>query len=97
MNRYIVERIKGYLATKPIEKAWLFGSFSRGEENDESDIDLIVEFSEGVKIGLEYFRMIGELEDLCQRKIDLAESDMIDKRVSENINRDKILIYERAS
>lgn len=97
MNSNIIDKIKGYLINKPIEKAWLFGSFSRGEENDESDIDLIVEFSKGVRIGLEYFRIIGELEEICERRVDLAESDMLDKRVEANINKDKILIYERAS
>ena len=97
MNSNIIDKIKDYLINKPIENAWLFGSFSRGEENDESDIDLIVEFSKGVRIGLEYFRIIGELEEICERRVDLAESDMLDKRVEANINKDKILIYERAS
>ena len=97
MNSNIIDKIKDYLINKPIEKAWLFGSFSRGEENDESDIDLIVEFSKGVRIGLEYFRIIGELEEICERRVDLAESDMLDKRVEANINKDKIFIYERAS
>ena len=97
MNSNIIDKIKGYLINKPIEKAWLFGSFSRGEENDESDIDLIVEFSKGVRIGLEYFRIIGELEEICERRVDLAESDMLDKGVEANIHKDKILIYERAS
>ena len=97
MNSKIIDKIKDYLINKPIEKAWLFGSFSRGEENDESDIDLIVEFSKGVRIGLEYFRIIGELEEICERRVDLAESDMLDKRVEANINKDKILRYERAS
>lgn len=97
MNSNIIDKIKDYLINKPIEKAWLFGSFSRGEENDESDIDLIVEFSKGVRIGLEYFRIIGELEEICERRVDLAESDMLDKRVEANVNKDKILIYERAS
>ena len=97
MDRKLIDRIKNYLITKPIEKAWLFGSFSRGEENEESDVDLIVEFSKDVKIGLEYFRMIVELEDICERRVDLAENDMLDERVVDYINKDKVLIYERAS
>ena len=95
MNKPILNKIKDYLKTKPIERAWLFGSFSRGEENEGSDIDLLVEFTEGIKIGLEYFRIIGDLESLCKRKIDLAEETMIDERVIDNINKDKVLIYER--
>ncbi len=41
------------MKTKPILRAWLFGSYSRGEETPESDIDILVDYdrSEG-KISL---------------------------------------------
>ncbi|MDD6112081.1 MAG: nucleotidyltransferase domain-containing protein [Prevotellaceae bacterium] len=32
------------ISTQPIKKAWLFGSFSRGEEISNSDVDILVEF-----------------------------------------------------
>ena len=35
--------IANYFKTQPVLKAWLFGSYSRGEENEDSDIDLRVE------------------------------------------------------
>ena len=46
MNAYtkdiIIPRIKAYLEKQPISRAWLFGSFSRGEETENSDIDILV-------------------------------------------------------
>ena len=32
------------MSTKPIRRAWLFGSYSRGDETPESDIDILVDF-----------------------------------------------------
>lgn len=36
--------IADYFKTQPIVKAWLFGSFARGEETPLSDVDLLVEY-----------------------------------------------------
>ena len=52
MNAYtkdiIIPRIKAYLEKQPISKAWLFGSFSRGDETENSDIDILVDFEKDV-------------------------------------------------
>lgn len=42
MNKINVEELKKYFATLPIIKAWLFGSFSRGEKTQDSDVDIMV-------------------------------------------------------
>ncbi len=34
------QAIVNYMATQPIKKAWVFGSFARDEETPESDVDL---------------------------------------------------------
>lgn len=97
MNQKIVKIIRNYFAGKPVSKAWLFGSYSRGEETQDSDIDILVEFMPNHKIGLQYFRMLTDLESLCARPIDLVEKDMVDPYVAPYIEQDKILIYERAN
>ena len=38
----ITETIADYFKTQPVNKAWLFGSFVRGEATPESDIDILV-------------------------------------------------------
>lgn len=96
-TRSLISRLQDYFSTKPVEKAWLFGSFSRGEQTEDSDVDLIVRFKEGEKIGLKYFSMLSDLEKLCARKVDLAEEDMIDCHVASEVDNQKILIYESQS
>ena len=97
MNRRIVNKIKDYFGSKPVEKAWIFGSFSRGEEKANSDIDILVEFTPNTRIGMLYFRMISDLELLCGRKIDLVENGMLHSDVCSSVKEDSILIYERGN
>ncbi|WP_286524840.1 MULTISPECIES: nucleotidyltransferase family protein [Muribaculaceae] len=44
MNRSFIHKIQRYFAGQPVVKAWLFGSMSRGENNSQSDVDILVEF-----------------------------------------------------
>ena len=49
MNINIINDIRQYFPTQPVKKAWLFGSFSRGEEMSKSDVDILVEFDRSGK------------------------------------------------
>ena len=46
------ERIADYFKTQPVLKAWLFGSYSRGEQKPWSDVDILVELDDKQPIGL---------------------------------------------
>ncbi len=81
----------------PIDKAWIFGSFARGEETDSSDLDILVQFSKGIKLGFKYFHYINDLETISNRKIDLVEVSTLDPYVMPYGNQDKVLIYERTA
>ena len=52
MTQSLLNKLKDFFSTQPVEKVWLFGSFARGEESAESDVDLLVEFTPQTKIGL---------------------------------------------
>ncbi len=97
MNASLFKDIKAYLASMPIDKAWIFGSFARGEETDHSDIDILVQFTKGVKLGFRYFHFISDLEAISNRKIDLVEISTLDPFVVPYVNQDKVLIYERTA
>ena len=96
MNAEMVNRLRVCLATLPIEKAWLFGSYSRGEENPESDIDLLVRFDEDARISLfKYAAIILSLEAEMGKKIDLVQEGSLLPFAAKTADEDKILIYER--
>jgi len=42
MKQAIVNKLNAFFPSYPIEKAWVFGSYARGEETRESDIDIMV-------------------------------------------------------
>jgi predicted nucleotidyltransferase len=93
----IIRYIQSYFLKAPVEKAWLFGSFSRMEENADSDIDILVNLDRSVPLGLlDLARMTNSLERLLKRKVDLVEESSVKPFASENINKDKVLVYERA-
>lgn len=89
--------IADYFKTQPIQKAWIFGSFARGEETPLSDVDLLVQYDDdGISL-LKHCAMICDLEKILDRSVDIVEDGMLMPSAAESANRDKRLIYERAS
>ena len=96
MDVNVSNTIKEYFKTQPIEKAWVFGSFSRGEERVDSDIDILVTLIPGTRLGLKFFAMNLELEKLLNRPVDLViEGDLL-PFAEDTANKDKVLVYARA-
>lgn len=87
--------IRTYLSTQPVTKAWLFGSYSRGEENPDSDVDILVQYKPESKISLfGISRIMVELGELLNKKVDLVEYDCLLPFAKPSADRDKILIFE---
>jgi len=47
-----------------VRRLALFGSFQRGDFSDESDVDILVEFEAGARVGLAFFALQDELSQL---------------------------------
>jgi uncharacterized protein len=60
----------------PISELALFGSYARGDFNEDSDIDILVDFSSRID-GFDYIRLAHELEDSLHYKIDLVSRHAI--------------------
>ena len=60
-----------------VSKIGLFGSFVRNEQNEKSDIDLIVQFEQGKKSYLKFINLSDYLEDLFDKKVDLLTEKAI--------------------
>ena len=94
----MTQLIADYFSTQPILKAWLFGSFARGEETPLSDVDLLVVYDDTARVSLlKHASMICDLEKLLDRSVDLVEDGTLLPFAVESANRDKKLIYERAN
>ena len=88
--------IANYFKTQPVLKAWLFGSYARGEEKPWSDMDILVQYDRNQPIGLLKIANIQtDLEDLLGREVDLVEDGTLRPWAVESVNNDKKLIYER--
>ncbi|MCR4919045.1 MAG: nucleotidyltransferase domain-containing protein [Prevotella sp.] len=92
----ITQQIAEYFKTQPVLKAWLFGSYARGEQREDSDVDILVEYDKEARISLlTISHMMGELEKSTGRRIDLVEDGCLMPFAAESANHDKLLIYER--
>ena len=92
------QTIAEYFKTQPVLKVWLFGSFARGEEREDSDVDILVKFDRTLPIGLfAYVRMNRELEEKLGRKVDLVEEGTLRPAAQITANRDLKVIYERGN
>ncbi len=96
MNKQVTNTICNYFKSKPVQKAWVFGSFARGEERPDSDVDILVSFDEDANVSL--FTIGGmymDLKSLLGRDVDLVEEGTLQPFARESAERDKKLVYER--
>lgn len=100
MDTQLIQIVQDYFSTQPVLKAWLFGSYARGEQTPESDVDILVVFDQETGKGVSLLKHIGialGLEDLLGKKVDLITEGSLLPFAQETAEKDKILIYERAS
>lgn len=97
MSKEMIQKtIAEYFKTQPVLKAWLFGSYARGEETPQSDVDILFIPDKSQHFSL--FTMGGMYEDLKEllgKEVDLITEGGLLPFARESAEREKILIYER--
>jgi hypothetical protein len=88
-----LETIKEYFRTQPVLKAYLFGSYVRGNADNQSDIDILVDLDYTQRIGLGFVQMQIDLEKMLHTKVDLVSSNGLSKHIKPIIDNEKELIY----
>jgi len=67
----------------------VFGSAARGDANENSDVDFLVEFEPGTSL-LQHGALIAELEELLGRRVDVAPEKTLHERVRERVLREAV-------
>lgn len=96
-TKVMQQTIADFFKAQPVVKAWLFGSFARGEETPLSDVDLLVQLDYTKLDGFGFFDMWSDLEHLLDRRVDLVTENSLADFARESVERDKQLIYERTA
>jgi predicted nucleotidyltransferase len=90
-----IEKIKSFFEKFPVDRAYVFGSYARGEANKDSDIDILVELNYNQHIGLGIIKLKNDLEIILRKPVDLLTSKAVSKHLMPFIELDKQIIYER--
>lgn len=69
---YIKQLVQEYFKDKPVQKVYLFGSYARGEADENSDIDLLVDLDYTQHIGWQFYNWHNELSDIIKTKVDIV-------------------------
>ena len=77
MRQNIINKLRTFFAFQPIERAWLFGSFSRGNDARGSDIDILVRYRDAQITLFKYAGMVNSLQKLLHKKVDLVEEGQL--------------------
>ena len=74
-------------------KIGIFGSYARGDDTEESDIDILVNFNGKISLfdlgGMKY-----DLTEILNRKVDIVTERAINKRIKDYIYQDLTIIFE---
>ena len=85
-------RIVGILKKNKVNRAGIFGSYARGEQRKDSDIDIAVNIEDKDMSLIGFIGLIRLLEGLLKRKVDLVEYSAIKPRIKERILKEEVRI-----
>jgi len=78
------------LARYHLKSIGIFGSFTREDFKDDSDIDILIDYEQ--PIGIEFIDLAEELERLLNLKVDLVSKNGIKPKYLEEIQKDLVYV-----
>jgi len=97
LNRKDIEiKVIPLLKKYEIKKAALFGSYARGEEREDSDVDILVEMGKEKSL-LDLAGLQIDISELLKRKADVITYSSIHRRLKKIILKDARVFYEEES
>lgn len=90
------ERIAEFCRRNHIRRLALFGSVLRDDFGPASDVDVLVEFEPGTRIGLRFFGLERELSEILGRKVDLNTPGFLSHRFRDEVLAEAEVQYDAA-
>ncbi len=86
IKKILTDHKQQLYADYPIKSMAVFGSYARKEQDEMSDLDIIVEFND--KIGIRFIDLAEEIENLIGFKVDLVSRKGIKEKYFKQIQPD---------
>ncbi|HYV33610.1 MAG TPA: nucleotidyltransferase family protein [Candidatus Limnocylindria bacterium] len=93
----VSEKITPILKANHVEFAGVFGSVARGEDKENSDIDLLIRPGTNSPKGLAYIGLQLQLEGALGRKVDLINEKFLHPFIRPNVEKELITLYGQSS
>jgi uncharacterized protein len=91
----LLEAVKRDKHVEDIKTVALFGSFASGEDQPDSDVDVLMQFSENSHIGFfTYAEIQRNLTEAVGRKVDLVTPEALSKYIREDVLQQAEIVYE---
>ena len=90
------EQIEEFCRRNHIRRLAFFGSVLRDDFGPRSDVDMLVEFEPGTRVGLRFFGLEHELSDLLRRKVDLNTAGFLSKDFRDRVIAEAEVLYDAA-
>jgi len=74
----------------------IFGSLARGEENEDSDIDLLYKLKPGIAY-FEFYDIIEQLREFFKKEIDAVSADHLGESLRKAIENEVEVLYEETA
>ena len=92
MQKEIINIINNVLSHYPVKSASIFGSYARGDFNEKSDVDILIEYKEPMSMML-FMKMKYELEDALKKNVDVVTYSALKDFLKQKILAEQQIIY----
>jgi predicted nucleotidyltransferase len=90
------EALADFCRRNHIRRLAFFGSVLRDDFTPESDVDVLVEFEPGARVGLRFFGMERELSEILKHKVDLNTPGFLSKYFRDDVIARAEVLYDAA-
>lgn len=88
------ETIALFCRQNGIRRLALFGSVLRDEFGPESDVDILIDFEPGYRVGFGFVRLQDELSRILGRTVDLNTREDLSRYFRDDVAREAVTVYE---